>query len=78
MLTQHLEWLFENLFVAIEESTLCAAQNNVSNPVVQDLGEKHYRNILSITSPLDRLIILWAQVKHLLIKPYLSASDRFI
>ena len=75
MLTQHLEWLFENLLVAIEESTLCTGQNKVSSLIVQDMGQRHNRNILSITSSLDKLVVSCAQVKYLMIKPYLSASD---
>ena len=76
--TQNLEWLFENLLVATEESTFCTAQNKVSSTIVQDLGERHYRNVVSITIPLDRVIVSCAQVKHLLIKFYLSVSDRGI
>ena len=74
----HLEWFFENLLVAIEESTLCTAQNKVSSPIVQDVGEGYYQNILSITSPLDRLIILCPDVKHLLIKLHFSALGQGI
>ena len=74
MLAHHFEWLLENLLVTMKESALCTAQKNICRPIVHNLGGRHYLNILWIWM----ITSLFAQVKHLLIKPYLSVPDRGI